>query len=82
MPDLDLNQLAADIKHWGRELGFDEALNDGICLVEWPEKAQGMMPTPDADLSLQPMDDHDTSRRFTFMARTLLGQQLLEAVRP
>ena len=32
-------------------------------------------------LSLQPMDDHDTSRRFTFMARTARGQQLLAAVR-
>jgi N-acetylmuramate 1-kinase len=27
------------------ELGFDEALSDGICLVEWPEKGSGALPT-------------------------------------
>ncbi|MCR6502979.1 tRNA (adenosine(37)-N6)-threonylcarbamoyltransferase complex ATPase subunit type 1 TsaE [Shinella sp. CPCC 101442] len=27
------------------ELGFDEALSDGICLVEWPEKGFGALPT-------------------------------------
>ncbi|WP_430440026.1 tRNA (adenosine(37)-N6)-threonylcarbamoyltransferase complex ATPase subunit type 1 TsaE [Shinella sp.] len=26
------------------ELGFDEALSDGICLVEWPEKGSGTLP--------------------------------------
>lgn len=26
------------------ELGFDEALNDGICLVEWPEMADAQLP--------------------------------------
>ncbi|WP_411036200.1 tRNA (adenosine(37)-N6)-threonylcarbamoyltransferase complex ATPase subunit type 1 TsaE [Shinella sp. BYT-45] len=26
------------------ELGFDEALSDGICLVEWPEKGEGTLP--------------------------------------
>lgn len=26
------------------ELGFDEALADGICLVEWPEKGDGALP--------------------------------------
>ena len=26
------------------ELGFDEALADGICLVEWPEKGEGALP--------------------------------------
>jgi tRNA threonylcarbamoyl adenosine modification protein YjeE len=26
------------------ELGFDEALSDGVCLVEWPEKGLGALP--------------------------------------
>ncbi len=26
------------------ELGFDEALSDGICLVEWPEKGSSVLP--------------------------------------
>ncbi len=27
------------------ELGFDESLDDGICLVEWPEMAEAELPT-------------------------------------
>ncbi|QQM30299.1 tRNA (adenosine(37)-N6)-threonylcarbamoyltransferase complex ATPase subunit type 1 TsaE [Martelella lutilitoris] len=26
------------------ELGFDEALEDGISLIEWPERGEGMLP--------------------------------------
>jgi tRNA threonylcarbamoyladenosine biosynthesis protein TsaE len=72
----------SDPREW-EDAGFRELFaQPGLKLVEWPEKAQGAMPAPDADLILQPMDDHEPSRRFTFMARTPLGQQLLEAVRP
>ena len=52
----------------------------GLKLVEWPEKAQGMMPTPDADITLEPMDDN--TRRVTVQARTATGQALLETLRP
>ncbi len=72
----------SDPREW-EDAGFRELFaQPGLKLVEWPEKAQGVMPTPDADLTLQAMDDHELSRRFTFMARTPLGQQLLGAVRP
>lgn len=27
------------------ELGLDEALGDGVCLVEWPERAEELLPT-------------------------------------
>jgi len=27
-----------------RELGWDDAIDDGICLVEWPEKAEAALP--------------------------------------
>lgn len=70
-----------DPREW-EDAGFRELFaQPGLKLVEWPEKAQGMMPTPDADLSLHPMDDHEHRRRLTFMARTPRGQQLLEAAR-
>ncbi|MBD8556786.1 tRNA (adenosine(37)-N6)-threonylcarbamoyltransferase complex ATPase subunit type 1 TsaE [Rhizobium sp. CFBP 8762] len=32
------------------ELGFDEALEDGICLVEWPDKADDRLPDQRVDL--------------------------------
>ena len=71
----------SDPREW-EDAGFRELFaQPGLKLVEWPEKAQGMMPTPDADLSLHPMDDHEHSRRLTFMARTPRGLQLLEAAR-
>ncbi len=34
------------------ELGFDEALQTGICLVEWPEMAEGELPKERIDLKL------------------------------
>lgn len=34
------------------ELGFDEALQNGICLVEWPEMAAGELPAERITLTL------------------------------
>ena len=34
------------------ELGFDEALSGGICLVEWPEMAEGLLPEDRITLAL------------------------------
>ncbi|KAA1175522.1 tRNA (adenosine(37)-N6)-threonylcarbamoyltransferase complex ATPase subunit type 1 TsaE [Rhizobium tropici] len=34
------------------ELGFDEAVQAGICLVEWPEMAEGELPKERIDLKL------------------------------
>lgn len=34
------------------ELGWDDALADGIALVEWPERAGGRLPAKRMDLSL------------------------------
>lgn len=33
------------------ELGFDEALSEGICLVEWPDKGAGALPAEGITLS-------------------------------
>ena len=35
------------------ELGFDEALVDGISLIEWPERGDGMLPQDTLTLSFQ-----------------------------
>jgi tRNA threonylcarbamoyl adenosine modification protein YjeE len=47
------------------ELGFDEALQNGICLVEWPEMANGELPSERVTLKLE---HEGTGRRATFMA--------------
>ncbi|MBB4237185.1 tRNA (adenosine(37)-N6)-threonylcarbamoyltransferase complex ATPase subunit type 1 TsaE [Rhizobium esperanzae] len=47
------------------ELGFDEALENGICLVEWPEMAEGELPTERIALGLE---HEDSGRRATIKA--------------
>ncbi|OCO99562.1 MULTISPECIES: tRNA (adenosine(37)-N6)-threonylcarbamoyltransferase complex ATPase subunit type 1 TsaE [unclassified Ensifer] len=39
------------------ELGFDEALSQGICLVEWPERAEGALPAKRIMLTLAHEND-------------------------
>ncbi len=47
------------------ELGFDEALQNGICLVEWPEMAEGDLPVDRINLRL---DHEGKGRRVTISA--------------
>ncbi len=35
------------------ELGWDDALFDGICLVEWPERAQALLPQDRIDVEFR-----------------------------
>jgi tRNA threonylcarbamoyladenosine biosynthesis protein TsaE len=48
----------------------------GLKLVEWPEKAQGLMPAP--DLSLELATQEDESRIVTLKAHSPTGLRLLE----
>jgi tRNA threonylcarbamoyladenosine biosynthesis protein TsaE len=42
-----------DPKEW-RDAGFNEYFNDAsICLVEWPEKAAGLLPVADLEIALE-----------------------------
>ena len=42
-----------DAKEW-RDAGFNEYFNDAsVCLVEWPEKAGGLLPRADLDITLE-----------------------------
>jgi len=42
-----------DPKEW-RDAGFNEYFNaDSVCLVEWPEKAGGLLPPADLDIALE-----------------------------
>jgi tRNA threonylcarbamoyl adenosine modification protein YjeE len=47
------------------ELGFDEALHDGICLVEWPEMAEDGLPSERVTLKLE---HQGAGRRATIAA--------------
>jgi tRNA threonylcarbamoyl adenosine modification protein YjeE len=54
------------------ELGFDEALANGICLVEWPEMADGLLP---ANTIRMQLEQHGSGRRATITAKaTELGR--------
>ncbi len=44
-----------------RELGLDEALAEGICLIEWPERLGAFLPAERLDLALA-MGQSDTAR--------------------
>jgi len=53
-----------DPREW-RDAGFNEYFNGAsVCLVEWPEKAAGLLPAADLDLALEfAADGRDLSVR-------------------
>lgn len=52
----------ADPDEW-EDAGFRECFNDtSLCLVEWPEKAGGLLPKPDIELCLDIQDEGRTAR--------------------
>lgn len=69
----------ADPREW-----VDAGLRDvfaasGLKLVEWPDQAQGMLPTPDLRMELDVLDGD--RRRVALNAYTPRGQALLAAAR-
>ena len=61
------------------DAGFrDTFSNPGICIVEWPEKAEGTLPATDAELHLTMNDDE--SRELIIKATSSNGKALLEAL--
>jgi tRNA threonylcarbamoyladenosine biosynthesis protein TsaE len=47
----------------------------GLKLAEWPEQAEGLLPTPDLAVELIALEGDE--RRVTFSAHTPRGQELL-----
>lgn len=63
-----------DPKEW-RDAGFNEYFNDAsVCLVEWPEKAAGLLPAADLDIALQFAGD---GRDLSIRAGTESGKACL-----
>ncbi|ATE62583.1 tRNA (adenosine(37)-N6)-threonylcarbamoyltransferase complex ATPase subunit type 1 TsaE [Thauera sinica] len=57
------------------DAGLDEYLSgDGVCLVEWPEKALPHLPPPDLEIVLRPEAD---GRRADIIGHTDAGQACL-----
>jgi len=70
----DLYRLL-DPEEW-EEAGFREFFNgQSLCLVEWPEKGEGVL--PEADLALQ-LDILEEGRQLTVTGRTEAGKQCVE----
>ena len=44
------------------ELGFEDALADAICLIEWPERLGPLLPAERLDVTLFFTDDHSARR--------------------
>jgi len=61
----DLYRLTAADEVW--ELGFEEALAEGITLIEWPERLGSLLPADRLDVSLA-AGSHDEARRATIEA--------------
>jgi tRNA threonylcarbamoyladenosine biosynthesis protein TsaE len=49
----------------------------GVCVVEWAERAQNALPTPDVDIMITPTG---TGRMVRITAHTESGQTLLDAL--
>jgi len=63
-------------KEWS-DAGFREYFSsDGVCLVEWPEKARDVLPLPDVEILLSTAG---TSRDALFTAHTQAGEKCLDA---
>lgn len=68
----------SDPREW-EDAGFrDIFASPGLKLAEWPEKASGMLPTPDLDIHIRTAND--TERQVTLTAHTATGLALLHSV--
>jgi len=55
--------------------------DDAVCMVEWPERVVGLLPTPDLALTLEyPVGSSAPGRRLVLAAHTESGEQCLRAM--
>jgi tRNA threonylcarbamoyladenosine biosynthesis protein TsaE len=53
----DLYRLEKENEVW--ELGLEEALDEGVCLIEWPDRAGDLLPEARLDLFLKTVEGAD-----------------------
>ncbi|HYG42305.1 MAG TPA: tRNA (adenosine(37)-N6)-threonylcarbamoyltransferase complex ATPase subunit type 1 TsaE [Bordetella sp.] len=69
----------SDSREW-LDAGFRDLLrDDAVVLIEWPERAEGVLPPPDMQISLVYADP---GRAVTLTAFTARGQTWLNAIVP
>ena len=69
-----------DPQEW-EDAGFrDIFASSGLKLAEWPQKAEGLLPTADIRLELATHSSSETARNATLTANTALGAALLEGL--
>ena len=65
-------------KEW-EEAGFRDILTSpGICIIEWPEKAEGTLPMPDLIIRMNYVDEQ--SRKLSIEAYSEMGNQLMREI--
>ena len=73
-----------DEEEW-ESAGFRDYFNpQSVCLIEWPEKAENVLPTPDLHitLTLKKCPAHEEfGRSVEVTAHSALGQQCLQAMK-
>jgi tRNA threonylcarbamoyladenosine biosynthesis protein TsaE len=62
-----------ELEYMGVRDYFDE---EALCIIEWPERGEGVLPVPDSEISLRV---EGSGRRLVIMAHTTRGQQLIDA---
>jgi len=62
--------------------GFRDYFNTrSVCLIEWPEKAQSVLPTPDLNVTLAINNfGENIGRCIHILAQSALGQHCLQAI--
>ena len=74
----DLYRMRSPLE-W-QEAGFTEYFDEpGLCLVEWPEKAENTLPSFDLVMTLT-AGDTEAERVITLNAKSTAGKQLLEQI--
>ena len=69
----------ADPEEWDAA-GFRDYFNSGsVCLVEWPERAEGLLPEPDWSIHLSPQE---SGRLAVISACTIQGTRCLDRFSP
>ena len=66
-----------DEEEWAAAGFRDYFNNNSVCIIEWPEKAQNVLPTPDLDITFE---IKECGRRIGVSAHSALGKQCLQAI--